>query len=104
MAQMNGSQWAKREASVRRVVCRRCGVTMTDAEPYAGFGEFSRPRRQCSNSGKCFTLASEHAREVAPFESKRIRRAAKAGGDERLNNGRPAPWKPERGIHTRGLR
>lgn len=80
MAQMNGTQWAKREASVRRLVCRRCGVTMTDGEPHAGFGEFYHPRRQCSNSGKRFTLASEHAREVAPFESKRIRRAAKRAG------------------------
>jgi len=64
----------------RKVVCRRCGHIMNDAESGNLHGEFIHAKRVCSNSGKYFSLAPEHMKEVAPFESKRIRRAAKRAG------------------------
>jgi hypothetical protein len=64
----------------RKVVCRRCGHVMHDYEPDAGHGEFVHDRRVCSNSGKVFSLAPKDAKEVMPFESKRVRRAAKRAG------------------------
>ena len=83
MAKMNGVARTIRAAELdRRLVCRRCGHIMSDCEPDTGYGEFmhASSRRVCSNSGKFFTLAPEHAKEVMPFESKRVRRAAKRAG------------------------
>jgi len=62
----------------RRIVCRRCGFVMNDVEPRCVYGKFMHAaRRICSNSGKFFSLAPEHAKEVIPFESKRVLRATK---------------------------
>jgi hypothetical protein len=81
MARMKGLARVIREAGLdRKIVCRRCGHVMHDYEPDAGYGEFGHDRRVCSNSGKLFTLAPEHSKEVMPFESKRVRRAAKRAG------------------------
>jgi hypothetical protein len=81
MAKMNGVARTIRAAELdRRLVCRRCGHIMSDYEPDAGYGEFGHDRRVCSNSGKLFSLAPEHSKEVMPFESKRVRRAAKRAG------------------------
>lgn len=81
MAKMNGLARVLREAKLdRKVVCRRCGHVMKDIEPDVSTGEFMHGKRICSNSGKFFTLAPEHSKEVAPFESKRVRRAAKRAG------------------------
>jgi hypothetical protein len=72
---------ASRLGDDRRIVCRRCGLVMNDVEPRYIYGEFMHAaRRVCSNSGKFFSLAPEHAKEVMPFESKRARRAAKRAG------------------------
>lgn len=81
MAKMKGLARVLREAELdRKVVCRRCGHVMNDIEPYTGHGEFMHGKRICSNSGKVFSLAPEHSKEIAPFESKRVRRAAKRAG------------------------
>jgi len=51
---------------------------MNDVEPRCVYGKFMHAaRRICSNSGKFFSLAPEHAKEVIPFESKRVLRATK---------------------------
>jgi hypothetical protein len=82
MIKMNGLARTIRAAELdRKLVCRRCGHIMSDIEPDFGNGEFMHAsRRICSNSGKFFTLAPEHAKEVVPFERKRVRRAAKRAG------------------------
>lgn len=82
MAKMNGLSRTIRAAELdRKLVCRRCGHIMNDIEPDISRGEFMHAaRRVCSNSGKFFSLAPEHAKEVMPFERKRVRRAAKRAG------------------------
>jgi len=81
MVKMNGLSRTLRGVELdRRAVCRRCGLVMRDMEEFAGFGEFWHDVRVCSNSGKRFSLAPEDAKEVMPFESKRVRRAARRVG------------------------
>lgn len=81
MLKMNGQARTARHAELnQRVVCRRCGHVMRDNEDFGGYGEFFHKKRICSNSGKFFSLAPQHAKEVAPFESKRVRRAARRAG------------------------
>jgi hypothetical protein len=81
MVKMNGAARTQRDVDLdRKAVCRRCGHVMRDVEEFAGYGEFWHDRRVCSNSGKVFSLAPEHSKEVVPFESKRVRRAAKRIG------------------------
>jgi len=81
MAKMNGLTRTIRAAEMnRQAVCRRCGHVMSDIEPGFGFGEFMHARRVCRNSGKFFSFSPENAKEIAPFERKRVRRAAKRAG------------------------
>ncbi len=81
MAKMNGLAHTVRAADLnRQAVCRRCGVAMSDIEPDYGYGSFMHPARICRNSGKFFSLSPENAKEIAPFERKRVRRAAKRAG------------------------
>lgn len=81
MMKMHGTARTIREAELnRKLVCRRCGHIMNDIEPDFGHGEFLHAKRICSNSEKYFSLSPEYGKEVAPFESKRVRRAAKRAG------------------------
>lgn len=82
MAKMHGQSRTLRAAELdRKIVCRRCGHVMRDMEEFTGYGEFMHAeRRVCSNSGKTFSLSPEDAKEVMPFETKRVRRAAKRAG------------------------
>lgn len=82
MAKMHGQSRTLRAAELdRKIVCRRCGHIMRDIEPDTCYGDFMHAtRRVCSNSGKSFSLASEYLKEVMPFETKRVRRAAKRSG------------------------
>jgi len=84
MQKMNGSRYEH-----RRVICRRCGLIMSDIESETGNGEFwhgplympkaERARQKpCPNDGKVFDL--KDTKEVAEFVRKRVRRAAKRAG------------------------
>jgi len=83
MQKMNGPDWN------RKIVCRRCGLVMSDMEPQMGNGEFwhgamytpktpPTPQSTCANAGSTFDLTD--TKEVAEFVRKRIRRAAKRAG------------------------
>jgi hypothetical protein len=70
----------------RRAVCRRCHMVMDDCEPMARDGEFNHAavhrdgtKSRCPNAGQAFYL-DRHAKEIEPFEPKRVRRAAKRAG------------------------
>lgn len=73
----------------RRLICKRCRVTMIDFEPCENKGEFYHPKTygdgsktNCKNDGKTFDLrdlecGEKNYGEVELFVRKRIRRNAK---------------------------
>lgn len=87
MQKMNGVSRSARYEQ-RKVVCRRCGLIMSDIEDMTSNGEFwhgpmympkaDRKRKPCPNDGKAFDITD--TKEVAEFVRKRVRRAAKRAG------------------------